>query len=665
MYIKSITVENFLPFQEKQKINFSTDKEKNVTLIMGNNGAGKTSLAQAFEWCLYGTLPKESSQVINAYVKDRIVPGSSRYVSVEIELEKDGVIYTVSRRQRYSRRENGKLDKPGQFEFGIFYKENGETLQVSSGEQQATIDRLLSNQLSHYFFFDGEHVKNMRSEIERGKSNDFADAVKTILGLQPVASALNHLKASGSSRFSVERWFTNQLDLAGDENLEKMRKRIDTLTKSVDRCKSDKQEAEDDKAAALDNVKKYEELLKENEESETAQLNVEKALKAKKTAEITFNARRAEFFKAFKKNQYRFIVERLIHDAQNELADEDKISKGVPSVDDKTIKFILERGECLCGTKFSTGDEIAKHLYDLLEYVPPKDLGTYISEFSKECRLRTEEKTMLTVELTEAYKRFREAESGIEKADKAYDAAKAYLDSLNNVDVSILRKNLHDAERDRDRAVGCISNAQRDIIKAVNEIKELDSQIQAHSVKNKKNQEIRLGLAYLNYIYNFLDLYYKEHEAQTREQLGKRVDKFFTSMYDGEIHLELNNDYSVTVNVDDINTSEETWKTSSGQTLAIILAFILGILDIAKEITSEKDSLLKGDTYPLVMDAPLSDFDKTRIGTICNLLPAVAEQVIIIIKDTDGDLAEEHMRNKIGKHYTIEKISDYQSIVKE
>ena len=117
MYIKSITVENFLPFQGKQRIDFSTDKERNVTLVMGNNGAGKTSLAQAFEWCLYGRAPKDSAQVINAFVKDRIVPGSFRYASVEIELEKDGKVYTISRKQRYARRENGNLDRPGQFEF--------------------------------------------------------------------------------------------------------------------------------------------------------------------------------------------------------------------------------------------------------------------------------------------------------------------------------------------------------------------------------------------------------------------------------------------------------------------------------------------------------------------------------------------------------------------
>ena len=136
-------------------------------------------------------------------------------------------------------------------------------------------------------------------------------------------------------------------------------------------------------------------------------------------------------------------------------------------------------------------------------------------------------------------------------------------------------------------------------------------------------------------------------------------------MYDGQIHLELDENYGVTVKVDDIETGNDAWRTSSGQTLAIILAFILGILEIAKELDTEKDSLLIGDTYPLVMDAPLSDFDKTRIGTICNLLPTVAEQVIIFIKDTDGELAEHHMEDYIGRRYTIGKISDVESAIKE
>ncbi len=56
------------------------------------------------------------------------------------------------------------------------------------------------------------------------------------------------------------------------------------------------------------------------------------------------------------------------------------------------------------------------------------------------------------------------------------------------------------------------------------------------------------------------------------------------------------------------------------------------------------------------MDAPLSAFDKTRIRAVCEELPCVAGQVVIFIKDTDGDLAEEHVGRKVGKRYTFDKI---------
>lgn len=664
MLIKSITVTNFLPFQNEQRIEFSTDPDRNVTLIMGNNGAGKTSLAQAFEWCLYGHSPKDSSSVINAFVRDHITPGNYRYASVAIEIEKDGRTFTVSRSQKYARRASGNMDKPGQHEFGITYKENGETRQVASADQQSTINQLLSSELSHYFFFDGEHVKSMRKEIESGKSSDFAEAVKSILGLQPIASALAHLKAPGA-KLSVEKWFNRQFDFAGDKSLQESQNRINTLEKTIERVTGEKEIAEGDAQSAIEYEEKCRNLLLENQASEDAQRAVDKARHQQNQAKVALSSRRDALFKVFRNGYYRLMIERVVQDAQKELADEDKISKGIPSVDNKTIEFLLERHECICGQKFKTGDDIFQHLTELLAYVPPKDLGTYISEFDKDCRIRLEQRSTLIDDLDEAFRLFSNAENGIKNADNAYEAAKQYLDGLNNVDVGILRANLKKAQADRNRTAVAVDNARRQISRAHKEIEELNSEIKQFSVKNEKNLEVKRCLQYVEYLYNYLDTYYSQHEAKTRIQLGETVNKFFSAMYDGEMHLELDDNYGVTVTVDDVETSGEAWKTSSGQTLAIILAFILGILDISKSMSGKDDSLLKGDTYPLVMDAPLSDFDKTRIGTICKLLPEVAEQVIIIIKDTDGELAEDHMRDRIGRRYNIERVRDYQSEIKE
>ena len=71
------------------------------------------------------------------------------------------------------------------------------------------------------------------------------------------------------------------------------------------------------------------------------------------------------------------------------------------------------------------------------------------------------------------------------------------------------------------------------------------------------------------------------------------------------------------------------------------------------------------ESYPLVMDAPLSAFDKTRIKNICEVFPGIAEQVIIFIKDTDGDIAKKYMSEKIGKLYRIKMQGHIDSRIEE
>ncbi len=53
MIIKKMKLQNFRQYIDDE-IKFAVDEDKNVTVIMGDNGTGKTTLAQAFQWALYG-----------------------------------------------------------------------------------------------------------------------------------------------------------------------------------------------------------------------------------------------------------------------------------------------------------------------------------------------------------------------------------------------------------------------------------------------------------------------------------------------------------------------------------------------------------------------------------------------------------------------------------
>ena len=56
MKINSLEIVNFRSYQNKHNITFSIKPDKKITLFLGDNGGGKTTLLNAIYWCLTGEL---------------------------------------------------------------------------------------------------------------------------------------------------------------------------------------------------------------------------------------------------------------------------------------------------------------------------------------------------------------------------------------------------------------------------------------------------------------------------------------------------------------------------------------------------------------------------------------------------------------------------------
>ena len=142
-----------------------------------------------------------------------------------------------------------------------------------------------------------------------------------------------------------------------------------------------------------------------------------------------------------------------------------------------------------------------------------------------------------------------------------------------------------------------------------------------------------------------------------RDNLEREVDKIFNSIYIGGLHISIDEKYNI--------STTENINISTGQSQAIILSFIAGIIKLAKINMNEDKDEIYTQAYPLVMDAPLSVFDKTVIKNICELIPNIAEQVIVFIKDTDGEIAEKYMQSKIGMKAKLIKINEHHTKIEE
>ncbi|MGN8891026.1 AAA family ATPase [Dysosmobacter sp. HCP28S3_G4] len=147
MLIKSITLHNFRQFKGKQKLEFSSDSDKNVTVLLGDNTFGKTTILQSFNWCLYGVadFPKDSNPefLLNLEVANELAGVQQKCeVYVELILEHKGMEYIILRKQPYIDRGYGNWTAL-QSQLSVSYKESGITKQVREGEEQRIINSIL------------------------------------------------------------------------------------------------------------------------------------------------------------------------------------------------------------------------------------------------------------------------------------------------------------------------------------------------------------------------------------------------------------------------------------------------------------------------------------------------------------------------------------------
>ena len=109
MLLKKIVIENFRQFIGQQELVFSTEIDKNVTVIMGENGSGKTSLAQTFIWCLYGETDFIDKSLLNKIIAGRMTLDSKEEVRVDLYLTHNGTEYILTRKQDYRKDFKGIL----------------------------------------------------------------------------------------------------------------------------------------------------------------------------------------------------------------------------------------------------------------------------------------------------------------------------------------------------------------------------------------------------------------------------------------------------------------------------------------------------------------------------------------------------------------------------
>lgn len=659
MLVRTLKLKDFRQFKGEQTISFATDPVKNVTVIMGENGSGKTTLAQAFTWCLYGDTDFDDKSMLCKATAQAMLPNAEETVRVELSLMHSGIEYTLIREQRYTKDGTGNLKRPNNTIFKIAYKNSdGQREFVRDLETDIRMKEILPKELSKYFFFDGERIGNMSKEIRKGKSQEFAQAVRGLLGLSAFTAALDHLKGR-APKVSVIRSYDESYDSKSDSKIAQYTKEIEECDEKIAGIEKRLEEIENEESIAQEKCNDLSEKIKANADSERLAKEKERLRQKLQGLVQSKVSNTASLLKSFNKDASAYFAKKLMKDALQQLSEADKLDKGIPDIHARTIEFLIKRGICLCGSKIEVGNDAYKELNKVLEFIPPQSIGALIGQFVRECELKCKSSDSMFDDVSDKYSMIRDFENTYAEVENEIKLIEEKLQGMEKVgelqkDLMKYEKALRQLREERDnlnRQKGSFETSRDRRITERNEL----------TLKDENNRKIEVYKAYAQYMYDVLDTLYKEKEAETRAELEKTVNEIFRSIYNGGFSLSIDEKYNIQIVVNDFEGFNEDIETSTAQSISVIFAFISGVIKMARQSRNPENEMLVSEPYPLVMDAPLSAFDKTRIKTVCDALPKVAEQVIIFIKDTDGEIAETNMGEKVGMRYLFDKKNEFET----
>jgi len=661
MIIKKIILNNFRQYEGKQAVEFSTDLENNVTVILGQNTSGKTTLIQAFSWCLYEkTNFKRRSEILNSDVLRALPINGSEVAYVEVELVHSDQLYTIRRSQRFEKKSVNGNPKVETSRFDVSFKQpDGQTQIVPHSDREDTINKILPEQLSDYFFFAGEHIDKI------DKTKNVKEAVRALMGLEVIAKSKDHFDPNSQS--SVISKLENSLDLKATEDGSRMLIELDETKKNLAVLNERKEYLESESGKLREDIEVKNRLILANqgakhkqEERATLEREIQRLESQLVDAEKTH-------LNNFMRGHFKFFAKPLYEKALKVIADTRAEGEGIPEMHAPSIDYIIERGRCICGNDLDRNQRAIDSLNEERRLLPPAYLGTTIRKYREKCEDFNNDSDDYADTITDSYKAIRNIIRALdEKKERLKDISKDI--SSGDINVRKIEEERREINESLSRNLNQLSKLSEKIGELKRDIENLNGKISGLAAGNEKNQKISLAIAYANSIYEHFKSSYDVAVEEVKSGLNNSIEKLFAEMFHGKRRVVINDDYTITLKVDS-GGGEYELDTSMGLDAVKNFAFVTGLVELARQKAQKREEIggemldASTEPYPIVMDAPFSNTDDEHISNISRVISRIAEQVIFIIMKKDWAIAEKEIGIKVGKIYEIKKNSETNSTI--
>lgn len=191
MHFSEIELYNFGIYKGQHNIELIDQrKKKNITLVGGMNGRGKTTILDAIFLCLYGRKAIEyivgKKEAYNKVLKDRINKSADdKTTHVKITMVMDDDEDTIISITRTWSQANSKISTD------LIVEKNGIEDTYLSENWEYYVEELIPYGIAKFFFFDNEKISQIADDDAFDK---IKDSIKSVMGVTTVETLCTHIE---------------------------------------------------------------------------------------------------------------------------------------------------------------------------------------------------------------------------------------------------------------------------------------------------------------------------------------------------------------------------------------------------------------------------------------------------------------------------------------
>lgn len=656
MKLHHLTMQNFMPYKARTRIDFPTDDFRNVMLVFGDNMRGKTSILNALRWGFYGrALGRHSLQIPLQELLNKDAAAQDDWTfEIHAEFESNGHVYDL-RRRAVKRDMIVAPQRPEDFVVQVYLTKDG--IPVSGAQVESEINLIAPEQVSRFFLFDGELLQEYETLLIEGseQGRQIKEAIEEVLGVPALIRGRDELGALLKAARKAQ-----QTDLKRVQGLDTLAQQQAELSAKQDSFEKDLQNLIQQQDAVRTERTKLDDEIEASQSVHNAKIRLDALVERRKTINATQAQKRADRL-GLLAIAWKDLLEVKVSVRRQQLEEERRqITQhlGKRSVLEHRVhqlEFLIKDREC---------PTCKQHITEERRASIGAELGSVQGEMQS-FKDNTEALQSISAQI-EALNKIRGA--------NVRDRVAAIEVDMQNAEVELIRLD-NEAERLRDEIHGYdTADISRKRALRDEKVKEEGRLQQDVSIQKKEIEKIKGELAVAQKtiegmsgtrslrsttkarVCEDLETVFNQSIERLRDRLREtvqtRANDAFHKMTTQRSYrgLEINNNYGLSI-IDD--SSRRVAVRSAGAEQVVALSLIDGLNRTGRA------------AGPVVMDTPFGRLDLKHRDNILTYLPTVTSQFVLLVHSgeirRETDLAA--IAPRIGGAYEIKEISSRQSII--